>query len=233
MSNPSAAKSGFTLIELLVVVTIVAILVAIAVPNLVQAKERALKSADAANLKVVSAALQAYFVDYNDLPPADREAGPFQSHTVEFVDTGNGPAAGGSWDALPWLLYDLKYVNRWQVLFTNKYMTQYSGGSSVRGGHPRFHNFRYAYNSSALSSGGHVGGSGIMQNKWMVRNLYLPPESGWFGASYPDYPGDYRFPWGEGEWDNKLEHVIFSDFAVRTVIGGGDRAPDGYPETGG
>jgi hypothetical protein len=60
----------------------------------------------------------------------------------------------------------------------------------------------------------------------------VPPESGWYGSSYPNYPADYRYPWGEGEWDDKLEHVMFSDFAVRIVIGGTDKAPDNYPQNG-
>lgn len=226
------APHGFTLIELLVVVAIIAILAAIALPNFLLAKERALKASDSANLRTIATALQTYFVDYGTLPPADREAGPFMSHTRDFVPVGNGPAAGGSWDGLPWLLYEYGYVSDWETLFCPKFLQNYRGGETIQGGHPRFHNFRYAYNSSALSSGGHAGGTGVMTGtEWIVRNLYVPPDRGWYGGSYPGYPADYRYPWGEGEWDDKLEQVIFSDFAVRTVIGGTDKAPDDYSQT--
>lgn len=223
---------GFTLIELLVVVAIIAFLAATAVVNFQQATERALKVSDAANLHTIATALQSYYVDYHTLPPADREAGPFMSHAVDYVQVANGPAAGGSWDGLPWLLYEHKYISDWKTMFCPKYLRLYKGSATIRGGYPRYHNFRYAYNSSALSTGGHAGGSGIMTGtKWLVRDLYLPPRSGWHGQHFPDYPADYRYPWGEGDWNDKLELCIYSDFAVKPMIGGTDKVPDDYPQT--
>lgn len=234
MNKPSSKcphhdkSRAFTLIELLVVVAIISILSAIAVPNFLQAQERALMASDAANLHTIATALQTYYVDYNTLPPADREAGPFMSHTIDHLAVGNGPAAGGSWDALPWLLVERHYISESKTMFCPKYLRLYQGGETIRGGHPRYHNFRYAYNSSALSTGGHAGGSGIMTGtKWLVRDLYLPPRSGWYGQYYPDYPADYRYPWGEGPWNDQLELAIYSDFAVRTMIGGTDNQPNG------
>lgn len=222
-----ARRAAFTLIELLIVVAIIAVLAVIAVLNYNSAVERALKASDASNLHTIATALQMYYTDHRTLPPADREAGPMISHTLDYIPVGNGPAAGGSWDGLPWLLYEQQYVTDWKTLFCPKYLRLYKGGLTRRGGYPRYHNFRYAYNSSALSSGGHAGGSGIMTGtKWMVRDLYLPPQSGWYGGAYPDYPADYRYPWGEGEWKDKLELVIYSDFAVKTVVGGTDAPPD-------
>jgi prepilin-type N-terminal cleavage/methylation domain-containing protein len=224
MSEPIRS---FTLIELLVVVAIISILAALAISNYRMAVERALRAADASNLHTIATALQAYYIDHNTLPPADREAGPFMSHSREYADVGNGPAAGGSWDGLPWLLIELKYINDWRTMFCPRYLRLYRGGETLRGGHPRYHNFRYAYNSAALSSGGHLGGSGIMTGTvWLVRDLYLPAQSGWYGRSWPDYPADYTYPWGEGEWDDRLEQVIYSDLAVKTVIGGTDVSPD-------
>lgn len=223
---------GFTLVELLIVVAVIGILVVIAVPNYLTARERAWKAADAANLRTIGVALQAYYADFGGLPPADREAGPFKSHSIDFTQVGNGPAAGGSWDGLPWLLYELEYVREWETLFCPKYLRLYKNGNTLREGHPRFHNFRYAYNSSALSTGGHLGGSGILTGTvWMVRDLYVAPQNGWYGGSYPGYPADYRYPWGEGKWEDKLELVMYADFSVQTRIGGTDIEPD-YPETG-
>jgi prepilin-type N-terminal cleavage/methylation domain-containing protein len=223
-------SKGFTLIELLIVVAIISILAAIGLFNMREATERAMKAANQGNLKTIAVGLQMYMTDYGRLPPADREAGPFMSHYREFVEVGNGPAAGGSWDGIPWLLVDRGYISDWHTLFNPKYLKLYRGGTTIRGEYERFHNFRYAYNSAALSSGGHAGGVGNIMNGdvWIVRDLFLPPQKGWYGSSYPEYPADYSYPWGEGEFQDLLEHVIYADFAVRTVVGGTDHPPEFY-----
>lgn len=220
-------RRAFTLIELLIVVAIISILAAIGLFNFRMASERALMASNASNLHTLATALQIYMTDYNHLPPADREAGPFMSHTRDFTEAGNGPAAGGSWDGIPWLLYEHGYVSDWKMLFNPKYLRLYRGGETLRGGWPRYHNFRYAYNSSALSSGGHLGGAGNIENGtvWIVRDLWWPPERGWHAASYPAYPADYRYPWGEGPNEESLEHAIYAGLAVRVVVGGTDDPP--------
>jgi hypothetical protein len=53
-----------------------------------------------------------------------------------------------------------------------------------------------------------------------VRDLYLDARNGFYGQYYPDYPADYRYPWGEGR---DLEMAIFADLAVRLVKGGTDQ----------
>ncbi len=218
-------RRAFTLIELLIVVAIIAILAAIAVVNLRGAIDRALQASDAANLKAIGAALQSYYVDHNTLPPADREAGPFTSHGPGHAKVGNGPAAGGSWDGVPWLLYEWGYVTEWRTLFCPRYLREYRGDTTIRGGWPRYHNFRYAYNSSALSSGGHLGGDGnIMTGRvWLVRDLWLSAKHGWYAQAYPEAPADYTYPWGE---DRDLEQVLTAGMAVKMVQGGTDKDPE-------
>lgn len=218
-------QQAFTLVELLVVVAILIILAAIATSNMRQATERALKASDASNLRTVATGLQGYYVDYGTLPPADREAGPFMSHTREFRSPGNGPAAGGSWDGVPWMLVELKYVSDWKTLFCPKFLRLYRSGKTRRGNYPAYHNFRYAYNSSALSSGGHSGGIGnIMDGSvWIVRDLFLGPDahgrySGFYPEPLPGYP-QYTFPWGEGDDEGRMEHVMYSDMAVHLERG--------------
>lgn len=224
---PARARRAFTLIELLIVVSIIAILALIGLYNFRLATNRAYKVHDASNLHTLIIALQTYHVDFGKFPPADREAGPAPSHTAAFTAVGNGPAAGGSWDGVPWLLYERGYVSDWKVFFNPKYLRLYGGRETIRGGHPRYHNFRYAYNSAAISSGGASGGIGNINSGdvWILRNLFLPAEMGFYAASYPEYPADYGFPWGEGEFAGKLEHAVFGDGGVRTVFGGRNDGP--------
>ncbi len=67
-------RSGFTLIELLVVVAIIAILAAIAIPNMLEAQVRAKVSRTRADLRTIATAIEAYTVD-NNRPPYDGEPG--------------------------------------------------------------------------------------------------------------------------------------------------------------
>lgn len=191
------------------------------------AAERARKSADMANLRTIGTALQSYLVDYNHLPPGDNEAGPFMSHFRSSTGVGNAPAAGGSWSGVPWLLVEFGYISDSRTLFSPKYLALYPGQATIRGNHPRYHNFRYAYNAASLGNGGYLGGNGrIMSGEvWLVRNLFVAPQNGFYGASFPRYPADYRYPWGEGDQEGQLEHVLYADMAVRTVVGGTNRAP--------
>jgi len=61
-------EKAFTLIELLIVVAIIAILAAIAVPNLLEAQTRAKVSRVKADMRSVSTALETYRVDSNRYP---------------------------------------------------------------------------------------------------------------------------------------------------------------------
>ena len=61
---------AFTLIELLIVVAIIAILAAIAIPNMLQAQTRGKVAAVKSDQRVLSIALEAYHIAYNRYPPA-------------------------------------------------------------------------------------------------------------------------------------------------------------------
>ncbi|MFI5182375.1 MAG: type II secretion system protein GspG [Thermoanaerobaculia bacterium] len=63
-------KRGFTLIELLIVVAIIGIIVAIAIPNLLNAVQRAKQKRTMADMRSIGTALEAYAVDYNKYPAA-------------------------------------------------------------------------------------------------------------------------------------------------------------------
>jgi prepilin-type N-terminal cleavage/methylation domain-containing protein len=221
-SRHSFSRRGFTLIELLVVVAIIAILASIAAINFLHARERALRAAGAANLHAIAVALQAYTVDYNTLPPADTTAGPFSSSGPEFTSTRNGPAAGGSWDGVPWILIDLHYITDWEILFCPAYLKEYRGGKTLENDWPRYHNFRYAYNTAGLARGGHASGEIMSGTTWLVRDLWIDAAGGFYAGYAPNYPADYRYPWSDGE----LEMAMYTDFAPRLVRGGTDDPAD-------
>jgi prepilin-type N-terminal cleavage/methylation domain-containing protein len=66
--NTRLQIKGFTLIELLIVAAIVAILAAIAVPNLLEAQTRAKVSRVKADMRSLSVGMEAYAVDNNKYP---------------------------------------------------------------------------------------------------------------------------------------------------------------------
>ena len=61
-------QGGFTLIELLIVVAIIGIIAAIAIPNLLNAIDRAKQKRTMADIRSVGTAVEAYAVDVNFYP---------------------------------------------------------------------------------------------------------------------------------------------------------------------
>lgn len=68
-------KNGFTLIELLVVIATIALILAVAVPNFLGARQRARDAKKKAEFNQVKNALRLYYNDYNKYP-LDNTPGP-------------------------------------------------------------------------------------------------------------------------------------------------------------
>lgn len=193
-------RCAFTLIELLIVVAIVAILAVIAVPNFLMAQRRARQALCASNLKAIAVALQSYKIDLGKYPLADGIAG--ESESMGQTVIGLGPAANGSWDAVPRALVRMHYLASPSYLFCPEYQSRFKGD--------RLQRFRYAYNNSAADTGGPSGGTTDMDRDssdvWFCRCLWVP-------TIYSFRPGakDVNYPHGD---NGNLENVLFSNSRV-------------------
>jgi prepilin-type N-terminal cleavage/methylation domain-containing protein len=75
-------RYGFTLIELLVVVAIIALLVAVLLPSLGRAKQRANVAKCTANVRAIGQALNIYFTDWQRLMPYYNVGSSFWTNTL-------------------------------------------------------------------------------------------------------------------------------------------------------
>jgi general secretion pathway protein G len=67
-SRRNRFHAGFTLIELLIVVAVIAIIVAIAIPNLIAALQRARQSSTLADIRLIGEGLELYQKDHSRYP---------------------------------------------------------------------------------------------------------------------------------------------------------------------
>jgi prepilin-type N-terminal cleavage/methylation domain-containing protein len=197
---PRNKPHGFTLIELLIAVAIIAILAIIALPNFSLAKRRANQARCSSNLRAIGYALYAYKLDLNKFPLADGIAGTRES--MGQTSLGNGPAANGSWDGVPRVLVRLGYLTSESFLFCPTFHDRMKGD--------RIQRFRYAYNNSAVDTGGTSGAPNNVDRDshdiWYARCLWVPTE-----RSFDPGAKEVTYPHGE---ENDRENALMSNSRV-------------------
>src|SRR3989304_928043 len=80
-------RRGFTLIELLIVIAIILILIAIALPNFLEAQIRAKVARVEADLRTIVTALETYFIDWGIYPNQSEDEFDNAAHGLSQLTT--------------------------------------------------------------------------------------------------------------------------------------------------
>ncbi len=109
--RPNTKKAGFTLVEIMIVVLIIGILLAIAIPNFVQARESSRAKACIGNLKQLDSATQQFAMDnkksstYTMLPADFTGLAPTYLHTMPLCPEGGNYKPGANVASYPYCDY--------------------------------------------------------------------------------------------------------------------------------
>jgi len=200
----------FTLIELLVVVAIIAVLVALLLPAISQARELAKETACGSNLRQLSLAFEFYNHDWSGfLVPFCGENGRFDFYTNVLV-YGKYVSPPAYWSNEEW---GNIACGVWRCPMVADYQVQWGGGYGTNGGY-----------TGTLSDGTHVGGHVIGSN-WtsQVSRLSRPSEvclmvdadGNWPAYSYRTTKPYVECPSCGVDWDNVVVDWKFASYRHR------------------
>ena len=154
-------RSAFTLIELLVVIAVIALLMAVLLPSLRAARERAKRTVCAANLQQIGRGIMAYGMDYDRLPVPGLQSPNGNANVLwlplvhSYVYQTTRPDAIGE-PQRRWNVMNLGYLH--QTLTIESASVFYCPTTS-KGQRYQDHAERYtwSFDSNIQSSNGHIG----------------------------------------------------------------------------
>ena len=199
--NTKCAKATFSLVELLVTIAIIAILMAILLPLLKQAKETASRSACTNNLRQIGIAVTAYAYDFNGVFPTHDE-----STSVPFLSGFHSYPYGYR------KLLSPEYISNWRILYcpnhprlgqASEKATDHIGYNSLRGQQYFTYNI---YDYPLLSLNDCLRYPRALYMDFTAQLAVAPSGSGWIDSRYNGHipaPGKL-----------KGANVLFSDGAV-------------------